>query len=69
MTIARGEQFVPVDIMHLDAKSPRVHATHQTIIDAIQAQDAIKAEAEMRRHIQIVKELTNRALEASGIVP
>jgi len=69
MMAARGELFVPVDIMHLDAKHPRIHSTHQSIIDAIQAHDAIKAEAEMRRHIRIVQELTNAALEASGLLP
>lgn len=69
MTIARGEQFVPVDIMHLDAKSPRIHATHQDIIDAIQARDPIKAEAQMRRHIDHVRELTDKALKASGVLP
>jgi len=69
MMAARGELFVPVDIMHLDAKNPRIHATHEAIIEAIEAGDPIRAEAEMRRHIRIVQELTNKALEASGIVP
>jgi GntR family transcriptional repressor for pyruvate dehydrogenase complex len=69
MMAARGELFVPVDIMHLDAKNPRIHATHQALIDAIQAQDTIKAESEMRIHIGIVQELTNKALEASGLRP
>jgi GntR family transcriptional repressor for pyruvate dehydrogenase complex len=69
MMAARGELFVPVDIMNLDAKNPRIHATHQLLIDAIQAQDTIKAESEMRRHIGIVQELTNKALEASGLRP
>lgn len=69
MMAARGELFVPVDIMHLDAKHPRIHSGHEVIIEAIQAGDPIKAEAEMRRHIQIVQELTNKALEASGLLP
>jgi GntR family transcriptional repressor for pyruvate dehydrogenase complex len=68
MTIARGEQFVPVDIMHLDAKSPRIHEAHQKIIDAVQAGDPIRAEAEMRRHITHVRELTDKALQASGVL-
>ena len=68
MTIARGEQFVPVDIMHLDNNDPRIHDTHQTIIDAIQAGDGIRAEAEMRRHITHVRELTDQALQASGLL-
>jgi GntR family transcriptional regulator, transcriptional repressor for pyruvate dehydrogenase complex len=69
MMEARGELFVPVDIMHLDAKHPRIHTTHESIIEAIQAGDPIKAEAEMRRHIRIVEELTLKALEASGLIP
>ncbi len=69
MTIARGEQFVPVDIMHLDNKDPRIHVAHRSIIDAIQASDAIRAEAEMRRHITHVRELTDQALQASGLLP
>jgi GntR family transcriptional repressor for pyruvate dehydrogenase complex len=69
MMAARGELFVPVDIMHLDAKSPRIHSTHEAVIEAIQAGDPIKAEAEMRRHVRIVQDLTNKALEASGLLP
>lgn len=69
MTIARGEQFVPVDIMHLDNKNPSIHSAHQALIDAIQAADPIKAEAEMRRHIAHVRELTDQALQASGLLP
>jgi GntR family transcriptional repressor for pyruvate dehydrogenase complex len=69
MMAARGELFVPVDIMHLDARQPRIHTTHEAIIEAIQAGDPIKAEAEMRRHIRIVQELTNKALQASGLLP
>lgn len=68
MTIARGEQFVPVDIMHLDAKSPQIHSAHQTIIDAIEAGDPARAEKEMRRHIDQVRELTDKALKASGVL-
>ena len=69
MMVARGEQFVPVDIMHLDNKDPRIHVAHRSIIDAIQASDAIRAEAEMRRHITHVRELTDQALQASGLLP
>lgn len=65
---ARGEHFVPVDIMNLDAKKPRIHSTHQSIIEAIRARDAAKAAQEMERHIQIVRELTDQALEASGLL-
>lgn len=68
MLAARGEHFVPVDIMNLDAKNPRIHSTHQSIIEAIQARDAVRAASEMEHHIQIVRELTDKALEASGLL-
>jgi GntR family transcriptional repressor for pyruvate dehydrogenase complex len=68
MLAARGEHFVPVDIMNLDAQKPRIHSTHQSIIEAIRAQDAAKAAQEMERHIQIVRELTDQAMEASGLL-
>jgi GntR family transcriptional repressor for pyruvate dehydrogenase complex len=69
MLAARGELFVPVDIMNLDAKQPRIHATHTAILDAIRAGDAAKAADEMRGHISIVRELTAKALEISGLTP
>jgi GntR family transcriptional repressor for pyruvate dehydrogenase complex len=68
MLAARGEHFVPVDIMNLDAKKPRIHSTHQSILEAIRARDATKAAQEMERHIQIVRELTDQALKASGLL-
>jgi GntR family transcriptional repressor for pyruvate dehydrogenase complex len=68
MLSARGELFVPVDIMNLDAEQPRVHDTHQAILAAIRAGDAVGAAETMRRHVGIVKELTYTALEASGLL-
>lgn len=68
MLAARGEHFVPVDIMNLDAENPRIHTTHQSVIKAIRARDATRASSEMERHIQIVRELTNTALKASGLL-
>lgn len=68
MMAARGELFVPVDIMVLDAEEPRIHDTHQTILNAIRAQDAVKAAEEMRGHLAIVRELTDKAVEASGLL-
>jgi GntR family transcriptional repressor for pyruvate dehydrogenase complex len=67
MLSSRGELFVPVDIMNLDAKQPRVHAGHQAILEAIRARDSAEAPDAMRRHIQVVKDLTCKALEASEI--
>ena len=68
MMAARGELFVPVDFAHLDEKQPRIHDTHRAILEAIRARDAVKAADEMRRHINIVRELTDRAMEASGLL-
>jgi GntR family transcriptional repressor for pyruvate dehydrogenase complex len=68
MMAARGELFVPVDFAHLDEKHPRVHDTHLAILKAIRARDAAQAAEEMRRHINVVRELTDKALEASGLL-
>ena len=51
MLSTRGELFVPVDIMNLDAKQPRVHSGHQAILEAIRARDSTKAADAMRRHV------------------
>jgi GntR family transcriptional repressor for pyruvate dehydrogenase complex len=69
MMAARGELFVPVDFARLDEKHPRIHDTHQAILEAIRARDGARAADEMRRHIDIVRELTDKALEASGLLP
>jgi GntR family transcriptional repressor for pyruvate dehydrogenase complex len=69
MMAARGELFIPVDIMSLDEKHPRIHDTHQRILKAISARDAAGSAEEMRNHLAIVRELTDRAAEASGLIP
>jgi GntR family transcriptional repressor for pyruvate dehydrogenase complex len=69
MMSVRGELFVPVDFVNLDAKQPRIHDTHRAIIGAIRARDSAESERQMRNHIAIVRELTDRALEASGLLP
>lgn len=68
MLIARGELFVPVDIINLDAKQPRIHATHMAVLEAIRGKDPTKAQEAMRAHIAIVQGLTNKALRASGLL-
>jgi GntR family transcriptional repressor for pyruvate dehydrogenase complex len=67
MMAARGELFIPVNLNRLDEKRPRVHHTHRAILNAIRKQDATAAAKQMRAHIEIVKDLTLRTLEASGI--
>ncbi len=66
---ARGELFIPVDLNRLDEGDPRVQHTHRAILDAIRKQDGSAAAKHMRVHIEFVKGLTYRVLEASGIPP
>jgi GntR family transcriptional repressor for pyruvate dehydrogenase complex len=68
MMAARGELFVPVDITNLDAKQPRIHKTHETILEAIRSGDPVRAAEEMSHHLTIVRELTGKAMEASGLL-
>jgi GntR family transcriptional repressor for pyruvate dehydrogenase complex len=67
MMAARGELFIPVDLNRLDEKETRVQDTHRAILNAIRKQDASAAAKQMRAHIDIVRDLTYRTLEASGI--
>lgn len=69
MLSTRGELFVPVDFVKLDAKNPRINDTHQAILEAIRDRDPQRASEEMYRHIALVRELTDMALEASGLLP
>jgi len=69
MMATRGELFVPVDLDAIEDKHPHVHHTHQAVLEAIRAQDCEEAAAQMRRHIDMVRELTDKALEASGLLP
>jgi len=69
MISARGELFIPVDFASLDRQEPRVQDSHRAILMAIRAQDAAGAAEEMRQHIVIVMELTDKALAASGLLP
>lgn len=66
---ARGELFIPVDLNRLDEGDPRVQNTHRAILAAIRKQDGAAAAKHMRVHIEFVKSLTYRVLEASGIAP
>lgn len=69
MMDVRGELFVPVDFVELDAKHPRIDDTHKAIAKAIRDQDPACAAEGMRDHLAIVKDLTYRALEESGLLP
>jgi DNA-binding FadR family transcriptional regulator len=67
MLTARGDLFIPVDLARLEARENQVHDTHGAILAAIRAQDAAAAADQMRWHIELIRELTDRALAVAGI--
>jgi len=69
MLSSREEFFAPVDLARFEEREHQVHASHNAILEAIRRQDAAAAEEQMRGHILIIRTLTDRALEASGIAP
>ena len=69
MLAARGDLFIPVDLAALEERESQVHDTHIAILAAIRSRDAAKAAEQMQRHIALIKDLTHKALAASGIVP
>ena len=69
MLAARGELFVPIDLDRLEDREHQVHDTHDAILRAIRAQDPAGAAEEMRRHIDLIRGLTDKALNAAGIRP
>lgn len=69
MLEARGELFIPVDLKGLEPREYLVHDTHMAIMAAIRDGAAAEAAEQMRRHITLIRELIDRALAASGILP
>ncbi|MCL5734799.1 MAG: FCD domain-containing protein [Actinobacteria bacterium] len=69
MLAARSELFAPVDLAQLEQRELQVHDTHARILDAIRAQDPVEAAEHMRGHIELIRDLTYRALENAGIKP
>ena len=67
MLAARGELFIPVDLDRLEEREHQVHDTHDAILKAIRNRDAADAAEQMRRHITLIRQLTNKALAVSGI--
>lgn len=67
MLAARGELFIPVDLALLEDRENQVHDTHAAILAAIRDRDPATAADEMRRHIELIRGLTHKALAASGI--
>lgn len=69
MLDVRGELFAPVDLAQLEQRELQVHDSHVGIIRAIRAQAPDEAAEQMRAHIELIRDLTYRALEAAGIQP
>ncbi len=67
MLASRGEFFVPVDLARLEEREHQVHDTHNAILKAIRRRDTVDAAERMREHIHLIRVLTEKALEASGI--
>jgi GntR family transcriptional repressor for pyruvate dehydrogenase complex len=69
MMDARGELFIPVDLGRLEERPHQVHDSHGAIVEAVREQDPRRAVEEMGRHLELVRDLIDRALEAAGIRP
>jgi DNA-binding FadR family transcriptional regulator len=69
MLDVRGELFAPVDLAQLEQRELQVHDSHVGILSAIKNQDPTDAAEQMRAHIELIRDLTYRALEAAGIQP
>jgi GntR family transcriptional repressor for pyruvate dehydrogenase complex len=67
MNTVRADLFLPVDQELLDSTEEEVFATHEDIIAAIRDRDADRAAAAAGTHVERVRQLVTRALEASGI--
>ena len=67
MNVVRADLFLPVDEEILDSTEDEVFATHEQIVAAIAAGDPERAAAAAEAHVQRVRELVSRALEAAGI--
>jgi GntR family transcriptional regulator, transcriptional repressor for pyruvate dehydrogenase complex len=69
MMDARGELFIPVDLARLEDRPHQVHSSHAAILEAIRDGDPGSAAEEMRKHIELVRRLIDKALETAGIGP
>ncbi|OFW60716.1 MAG: hypothetical protein A2133_03675 [Actinobacteria bacterium RBG_16_64_13] len=67
MLAVRADLFVPVELVRYQESEHQVHDAHEGILEAIRARDPEEAARLMREHIQIIRELTDKALVAAGI--
>lgn len=69
MMASREELFIPVDLARLEERGHQVHDSHNAILEAIRRGDATEAAEQMRQHIELIRTLTDKALQAAGIQP
>ena len=69
MLEARGDFFAPVDLRRLESEDSEVHHSHDSILQAIKDRDPVAASQAMKEHVCLIRELTDRALVASGLAP
>ena len=67
MNAVRADLFLPVDEDLLDSTEDDVFSTHEDIVAAIRDQDPARAATAAETHVQRVRQLLTRALEASGV--
>jgi GntR family transcriptional repressor for pyruvate dehydrogenase complex len=67
MNSVRADLFLPVDQELLDSTEDEVFATHEDIVAAIRDRDPDRASAAAGTHVERVRQLVTRALEASEI--
>jgi GntR family transcriptional regulator, transcriptional repressor for pyruvate dehydrogenase complex len=67
MNMVRADLFLPVDEDLLDSTEDEVFATHEEIVAAIHGRDGVLAAAAAAAHVERVRQLVARALEASGV--
>ncbi len=67
MNAVRADLFLPVDQDLLDSTEDDVFATHVDIVEAIRDRDPMRASAAAEAHVLRVRQLMQRALEASGV--
>ena len=67
MNAVRADLFLPVDEELLDSTEDEVFSGHEEIVSAVRDRDLDRAAAAAEAHVQRVRDLMARALDASGL--
>jgi len=67
MNAVRADLFLPVDEELLDRTEDEVFSGHEEIVVAVRDRDLPRAAAAAEAHVQRVRDLMARALDASGL--